>query len=52
VFYGYVLGFKGLERRAVVLVVNEEGRFERSRPGPQLGDARDRGLIVQAVVNQ
>ena len=25
VFYGHVLGFKGLERRAVVLVVNEEG---------------------------
>ena len=24
VFYGHVLGFKGLERRAVVLVVNEE----------------------------
>jgi hypothetical protein len=23
VFYGHVLGFKGLERRAVVLVVNE-----------------------------
>ena len=26
VFYGHVLGFKGLERRAVVLVVNEERR--------------------------
>jgi hypothetical protein len=31
VFYGHVLGFKGLERRAVVLVVNEESAFERSR---------------------
>jgi hypothetical protein len=26
-----VLGFKGLERRCVVLVVNEEGEFERSK---------------------
>ena len=31
VFYGHVLGFKGLERRAVVPVVNEETAFERSR---------------------
>jgi RecA/RadA recombinase len=31
VFYGHVLGFKGLERRVVVLVVNEESAFERSR---------------------
>jgi hypothetical protein len=30
VFYGHVLGFKGLERRAVVLVVNEKAAFERS----------------------
>ena len=28
VFYGHVLGFKGLERRAV-LVVNEGSAFER-----------------------
>lgn len=30
VFYGHVLGFKGLERRAVVLVVNEVAAFDRS----------------------
>ena len=28
VFYGHVLGFKGLERRAVVVVVNELEAFE------------------------
>jgi hypothetical protein len=31
VFYGHVLGFKGLERRAVVLVVNGFATIERSR---------------------
>jgi len=31
VFYGHVLGFQGLERRAVVLVVNEASQFDRSR---------------------
>ena len=30
-FYGQVLGFKGMERRAVVLCVNEDGRRDRSR---------------------
>jgi hypothetical protein len=35
-----VLGFKGLERGAVVVVINEESEFERSRErsGPFLGD--------------
>lgn len=33
VFYGHVLGFKGLERRCVVLVVNDSSTFERSRSG-------------------
>lgn len=31
VFYGHVLGFKGLERRCVVLMVNDSNTFERSR---------------------
>jgi hypothetical protein len=31
VFHGHVLGFKGLERRSVVLVVHEESVFERCR---------------------
>ncbi|MBC9225550.1 hypothetical protein GL325_04355 [Aeromicrobium sp. 636] len=39
VFYGHVLGAKGLERRAVVLCVNEDSAQDRSRercrcPGP------------------
>ncbi|GLP84210.1 hypothetical protein TUM20984_56300 [Mycobacterium antarcticum] len=33
VSYGHVLGFKRLERSAVVVVVNEEGTFERSANG-------------------
>ena len=48
VFYGHVLGFKGLERRAVVLVVNEESAFERSRErlyvGLSTGPRPARGL--------
>ena len=40
VFYGHVLGFKGLERRAVVLVVNEESAFERSRERLYVGLSR------------
>ncbi|MGH3370672.1 MAG: nuclease, partial [Nocardioidaceae bacterium] len=31
VFYGHVLGFKGLERSAVVLALNERAPAERSR---------------------
>jgi hypothetical protein len=46
VFYGHVLGFKGLERRAVVLVVNEEGRFERSRERIYVGLSRARDQLV------
>ena len=37
VFYGHVLGFKGLERRAVVLVVNEAG----SSSAPANGSTSD-----------
>lgn len=46
VFYGHVLGFKGLERRAVVLVVNEQGAFERSRERLYVGLSRARDQLV------
>jgi hypothetical protein len=46
VFYGHVLGFKGLERRAVVLVVNEESAFERSRERLYVGLSRARDQPV------
>lgn len=46
VFYGHVLGFKGLERRAVVLVVNDKGTFERSRERLYVGLSRARDQLV------
>ncbi|MDY6999789.1 MAG: NERD domain-containing protein [Actinomycetota bacterium] len=46
VFYGHVLGFKGLERRAVVLVVNEQAEFERSRERLYVGLSRARDELV------
>ncbi|MEU0499223.1 ATP-binding domain-containing protein [Mycobacterium sp. NPDC006124] len=46
VFYGHVLGFKGLERRAIVVVVNEEGTFERSRERLYVGLSRARDQLV------
>lgn len=46
VFYGHVLGFKGLERRAVVLVVNEASKFERSRERLYVGLSRARDQLV------
>ncbi|GAT08481.1 nuclease-like protein [Mycolicibacterium novocastrense] len=46
VFYGHVLGFKGLERRAVVLVVNDSGQFERSRERLYVGLSRARDRLV------
>lgn len=46
VFYGHVLGFKGLERRAVVLVVNEVSAFERSRERLYVGLSRARDELV------
>ena len=46
VFYGHVLGFKGLERRAVVVVVNEESKFERSRERLYVGLSRARDQLV------
>lgn len=47
-FYGHVLGFKGLERRAVVLCVNEDGTRERFRERLYVGLSRatDRLIVV------
>ncbi len=44
--YGHVHGFKGLQRRAVVLVVNEESRFESSRERLYVGLSRARDQLV------
>jgi len=48
VFYGHVLGFKGLERPAVVLAVNGFGRGadERAREKLYVGLSRARDLLV------
>lgn len=46
VFYGHVLGFKGLERRAIVLVVNEKSALERSRERLYVGLSRARDQLV------
>lgn len=48
IFYGHVLGFKGLERRAVVLCVNEDGTRDRFRERIYVGLSRatDRLIVV------
>jgi len=46
VFYGHVLGFKGLERRAVVLVVDDEKVVERSSERLYVGLSRARDQLV------
>ena len=46
VFYGHVLGFKGLERRAVVLVLNERKISDRSRERLYVGLSRARDQLV------
>jgi ATP-dependent exoDNAse (exonuclease V) beta subunit len=45
-FYGHVLGFKGLERRAIVLVVNDNAAVERSRERLYVGLSRARDQLV------
>lgn len=40
VFYGHVPGFKGLERRAIVLVVNEQTAFETLPRAALCGNTR------------
>ena len=46
VFYGHVLGCKGLERRAVVLCVNEDGTRDRSRERLYVGLSRATDKLV------
>lgn len=46
VFYGHVLGFKGLERRAVVLVVNDRRSLDRARERLYVGLSRARDQLV------
>lgn len=46
VFYGHVLGFKGLERRVVVLALNEREPSERSRERLYVGLSRAREQLV------
>jgi len=48
VFYGHVLGFKGMERRAIVLCINEDGTREQSRERLYVGMSRatDRLVVV------
>jgi Nuclease-related domain/UvrD-like helicase C-terminal domain len=45
-FYGHVLGFKGLERPAVVLAVNGFREVERAREMLYVGMSRARDLLV------
>ncbi|HET6625790.1 MAG TPA: ATP-binding domain-containing protein [Nocardioidaceae bacterium] len=46
VFYGHVLGFQGLERRAVVLALNEAGGRDRSKERLYVGMSRATDLLV------
>jgi hypothetical protein len=46
VFYGHVLGFKGLERNAVVLAINETEPRERSRERLYVGLSRARDQLI------
>lgn len=46
VFYGHVLGCKGLERRAVVLCLNEDGSRDRARERLYVGMSRATDELV------
>ena len=46
VFYGHVLGFKGLERRAVVLAVNDSEPRDRAKERLYVGLSRARDALV------
>ena len=46
VFYGHVLGSKGLERAAVVLCVNEAGERDRARERLYVGMSRATDVLV------
>lgn len=46
IFYGHVLGFKGLERRAVVLCVNEDATRERFKERMYVGLSRATDQLI------
>lgn len=46
VFYGHVLGCKGLERSAVVLCLNEDGTRDRARERLYVGMSRATDLLI------
>ena len=46
VFYGHVLGFKGLERRVIVLALNESQPRDRSTERLYVGLSRARDQLV------
>lgn len=46
VFYGHVLGFKGLERRAVVLAMNDLPTYPKARQKLYVGLSRARAELV------
>lgn len=46
VFYGHVMGFKGLERPAIVLAVNESADRDRAKERLYVGLSRARDLLV------
>ena len=46
VFYGHVLGFKGLERNAVVLAINEKDSRDRARERLYVGLSRARDQLI------
>jgi hypothetical protein len=46
VFYGHVLGCKGLERRAVVLCINESKAVDRSRERLYVGLSRGTDQLI------
>ena len=50
VFYGHVLGCKGLERRAVVLCLNEDGSRDRARERLYVGMSRATGHTYRHVL--
>lgn len=52
VSHGHVLGFKGLERRAVVLALNESEPRERSRERLYVGLSRARDSSSSAVTRR
>ncbi|MEJ7630324.1 MAG: ATP-binding domain-containing protein [Nocardioidaceae bacterium] len=46
VFYGHVLGFKGLERRVIVLAVNESEPRDRAKERLYVGLSRARDELI------